>query len=220
MYIVDVTSKVQEYGVDGIMNTICDASTIIYENMRSGDIVWIFCRNYSGDREFRTLPMEIGEIIQNSHPLYLRDIITIYRNLESGDNFKNSYENILLFSKDKTEYKFNKDRIRIEPVYEGDEWNGHRKNGHSAYRDRTTKRYNPSGKDPGNIWLEEIRTESEGKVLDRTKPFSRIEAIQRCIRLSSSEGGIVHTLWADEEMMKIIEAEGRRVNELSEVIFN
>lgn len=216
MYIIDISNHISEsIDVDELLETLNKISIEIYDEMDSSETLWIFATNTNQGGTFEPLPMKIGAKIQKNSKLYLRDIITIHTNIGTTNTLHQSYEEILLFVKDIEEYHFNKDAIRIDPVYEGNEWNGHRANGQSSYRDSVTKRYNPDGKDPGNVWLEEIRTETKSSVLDRTEPFSRKEAIKRCILVGSEENEVINTLGVPKEVSDIIISEGRSVKNMS-----
>jgi len=132
--------------------------------------------------------------------------------MEYNNPLQVSYEEIFLLVKNRDSYYFDKNPIRVEPVYQGNEWNGNRKNGRSSYRDQITKRYNSEGKDPGNVWIEEIRTETANNVLDRAVPFSRKEAIRRCVLAGSKTEDTVTIIWPSEEIPDIIESEDRKVD--------
>jgi len=215
MYIIDLSNRLEES--DGVHSAITDVARLcsdIYNRMDSSDTLWIFATNHYGRDSFVPVSMKLTGEIGDVTDFSLRDIITVHNKDKSSNLFRNSYEEILLLVKNEETYAFYKDDIRVKPVYKGNEWNGHRENGRSSYRDRTTKRYNSSGKDPGNVWLEEIRTDTQNSVLDRTRPLLRSEAIRRCIRAGSIEGEKVHTYWPTNEMIEIIHSEGRVVSNL------
>lgn len=215
---VDFTSySSQTDMIEGVIKSSTSIWSEIYSRMGPTDTLWVFVSNMVDNGSFWSMPMALCQLIQSEAEYSLRDIITIHRNTGFEHLFRGSYEEILLLVKDKDRYHFDKDKIRMEPVYEGKEWNGLRENSHSSYRDRITKRYNSDGKDPGNVWLNEIRTETESSVLDRTEPISRAEAIQRCIRAGSKEGETISTVWASDELIEVIEAEGRIAEQLSDV---
>jgi hypothetical protein len=60
------------------------------------------------------------------------------------------------------------------------------------------RRYNPEGKDPGNVWLTEDRAQTADQAIDETRPLPLSEAVQRCVLVGSGDEEIVYTLWADE----------------------
>lgn len=212
MYIIDVSTGLEEMNgseTDDIVSDIANICSAIYEQMDSFDTLWIFTPPHVRNPSIQFTSMQLCEAIQSESNYLLRNIVAVHRCTGHDNLLQGVYEEILLLVKDRDKYYFDKNPIRVEPVYEGKEWNGYRENGRSAYRDRITKRYNSAGKDPGNVWLTEIRTETNNNVLDRTEPFPRVEAIRRCVRLGSEEGDIVSTVWTPEEVVGIIESEDR-----------
>ena len=189
----------------------------ICDSMDESSTLWLFVTNRDDDRLGSTA-MRVGQQIQNETELSLRDIITVHTQTGNDGYLKGIYEEILLFVKDTSNYSFDKDSIRVKPVYKGKEWNGHRSKGKSAYRGQQTKRYNPEGKDPGNVWLNEIRTETDSRVLDRIEPIPREEAIRRCVRVGVDNNGVVYTLWADKQWSDVIESEGATEKKLENQI--
>ena len=126
---------------------------------------------------------------------------------------ESAYDEILLFVKNKREYQFHKDEIRVAHVYEGNEWGGEREEGNSAYHDTKVRRYNPDGKDPGNVWLNEDRTQTGNQEIDEVEPLPMERAIRRCILVGLAEDEVVHTLWIDG-LNAIIADENRETEQL------
>jgi len=220
MYLVDLIGylETKKNNLDNdqpITAEIANNCDEIYQDMRDDESIWVYSPHMFRYQGEKITSMDIYSKIQNKTNLFLRDMITIYRYTDFDAHFLAAFEEGSLFVKDVSEYYFDKDAIRTDPVYRGDEWNGERQNGRSAYRDRTTKRYNPDGKDPGNVWLNEIRTESKGKVLDRTKPFPQKETIHRCIRASSRPGETITLLWPRSELVAAIDDERNNVEILT-----
>jgi hypothetical protein len=102
----------------------------------------------------------------------------------------------------------------VEHVYEGNEWGGERKEGNSAYHDTKVRRYNPDGKDPGNVWLDEDRSQTSDQSVNESRPIPLTEAIRRCVLVGSSEGETVYTLHCDDAVGNAIEEEGRKAKSL------
>jgi hypothetical protein len=213
MVLVDMTKELEKSEEwEDILSESVDIFSNIYKMMGETETLWIFVPSILFDDLNSITPMAVAKTIQAETGLLLRNIITVHRHTGHDGVLRGSYEEILLLVKNKKSYYFDKDSIRIEPVYQGKEWNGSRENGQSAYRDKETKRYNSEGKDPGNVWMNEIRTETASNVLDRTMPFSRSEAITRCVRAGSKEGSTVTAVWPSEECVKIIQSEGRNID--------
>lgn len=218
VYLLNLSAKLDAIGgLRSIESSSVSLWEIIYNSMGDSSTLWIFVANRDKDGLGATA-MRVGQQIQSETELSLRDIITVHTETGHDGYLKGVYEEILLFVKDTSAYSFDKDSIRVKPVYKGEEWNGHRSRGKSAYRGRQTKRYNPDGKDPGNVWLNEIRTETDSRVLDRTEPISREEAIRRCVRVGADKKSFVYTLWADKKWSDVIESEGATEKKLDNQI--
>jgi hypothetical protein len=187
--------------------------TEVYEQMSDEETLWIFVGNERRENSFY-LPMKLAIRIREVSNLVLKNIITRYTDAEDPDGLDNVYEQILFFVKDKREYIFNKDSIRVEHVYEGIEW-GDRETGQSSYHDTEVRRYNPDGKDPGNVWLDEIRNKTSDETVDQILPFKRNRAIRRCVRAGSKEEEIVQ-IWGiggvKDEIKNTVQDENREVS--------
>ncbi|MBX0288697.1 hypothetical protein EGH22_20410 [Halomicroarcula sp. F28] len=206
-YIIDLSRKIDSLGG---LSTFESSSQGVWEHleqlMESSSTLWVFVANRDTDATGATA-MQVAQHVQQQTELILRDIITVHTETGHDGVLRGICEEVLLFVKDSRAYRFNKDRIRVAPVYKGEEWNGNRSEGKSAYRGGQTKRYNPDGKDPGNVWLDEIREETESAVLDRTEPIPRTEALRRCIRAGLHDNKQVHTLWTDSAASDVISSE-------------
>jgi hypothetical protein len=185
----------------------------VYEDMSEKETLWVFVGN-EGHKNSLHLPMQVASSVRKNSGLILKNIITRYTESEVRDGLDNVYEQILFFVKNKREYIFDKDSIRVEHVYEGVEW-GDRETGQSAYHDTEVRRYNPDGKDPGNVWLDEIRNQTSDETVDQILPFERNRAIRRCVRAGSMEDEKVQ-IWGmgkgEENIKKTVEDEDRVVN--------
>ena len=189
----------------------------IPQSMSETDTLWVFLYDDTGKLDVSLTPMSIAEKIREGTGLILKNIITRYSEGDSTGGLDTRYEEILFFVKDKREYIFDKDSIRVEHVYKGNEW-GNRKKGQSAYHDTEVRRYNPDGKDPGNVWLEEVRNQTSGETVDEILPVSRSEAVKRCVRVGSNEGETIHIYSSSNvptNLKKSISEEERRVNVLN-----
>lgn len=186
----------------------------VYKRMNTTETLWVHAPNDYRDRQLWPVAMAVADFARNESPLVLKNIITVHQRSERGGDMISAYDEILFFVKNKREYQFHKNRIRVEHVYKGNEWGGERKKGNSAYHDTKVRRYNPDGKDPGNVWVNENRTETETQEVDKTEPLPTEEAVRRCVLVGSDEEETVHTLWAGD-FENIITGEERTINELS-----
>jgi hypothetical protein len=211
MYLVDLGDVVRQSG--DLLSFSADLSQMaarIYDEMAPQETFWVFSPSESMAKEHWPTGMVAAEAFREETPFTLKNVITRYS--ESQDvrtnGLVNVYEEILFIVKDLREYYFDKDAIRIQHVYEGNEWLD-RETGRSSYHNYDVKRYNPKGKDPGNVWLNEIRTESSDETVDRLEPLSREEALLRCIRAGSQEEERVTVLGFEKEEIELIEMENR-----------
>lgn len=213
MYLVDMSSKLSVDSFEDLLAATDDCWSDIYEKMDPRETLWVFVPNrYEGTKSWSPA-MLLADYVRNNTQFSLRNTVVRHTTPESGSGLQCIYETILFFVKDASEYLFNKDNIRIEHVYKGNEW-GDRSTGQSAYHDLEIKRYNPDGKDPGNVWLNENRGQTDDETVDEIKPLSRTEAVKRCIRASSEEDEIIYGLWLSDEFINIIEKEERRYEEM------
>lgn len=207
-YLLDLSAKLDTVGGLDKLNPCSSSLWARFDSlMDESSTLWVFVANRDEDGLGSTA-MRAAQEAQDGTELSLRDIITVHTETGHDGDLRGVYEEVLLFVKDTSQYTFDKDSIRVEPVYKGEEWNGHRSEGKSSYRGRRTKRYNSDGKDPGNVWLNEIRTDTDSRVLDRTEPIPREEAIRRCVRVGTAGEDLVYTLWADSQATRVIESEG------------
>lgn len=196
MYLVNVDSA--PYGsIDELLSNITESSQQIYSQMDDDETLWIVCTNQYGEDGCRSVALELADSIREEAPFTLKNTVTVHTNRECGGKLGSIYKEILFLVKDKRNYKFNKDAIRIPHVYKGNEWGGEREKGSSAYHDTEVRRYNPDGKDPGNVWTEDDRAITNGENVDETRPTTLDEAVERCVLAGSDEDEIVHTLWMD-----------------------
>lgn len=135
---------------------------------------WIICNpiyNKLG------LDLSIYELIEHlfTKGWYLRNIIIWF--IPSKDTkfnrLTNRYSYLFFLVKDYKNYIFNKDLIREKHIWEGIEWG------------KRQDRYNPKGKDPGNVWL---MTEDDGKGnITKHLSLSLLDVINRITLLTKQE---------------------------------
>ena len=186
----------------------------IYDAMAPEDTLWVFAPNARKDNRYWPIAMATADTVREDSALALKNTITRYRDPKPGDDLSNTYEEILFFVKDKRQYRLDKDRIRVAHVYEGKDWGENRESGRSAYHDTEVQRYNPNGKDPGNVWLEEVRDETPNETVDETRPLSRVDALTRCLLAGSEPGETVYTYWIGESFEQTITEQGRELHEI------
>jgi hypothetical protein len=177
--------------------------------MDVADTLWVIASNDFRDGRYWPISMAVADNARTKSDLVLKNTITVHRWAENGSDMKSAYDEILFFVKDKREYRFNKDAIRVSHVYEGNEWGGEREEGNSAYHDTKVRRYNPDGKDPGNVWLDEDRTQTENQEIDQTEEIPLVEAVRRCILAGSEEDETINCLWTDDDIHEAVRNEGR-----------
>jgi hypothetical protein len=215
MYLVDLSGIVSNAETQGdILDATEGLWKSIYEQMEPTETLWVIAPNDYRNGRFWPVAMSIGDAAREEADLVLKNTITIHQWNDRGGDMESAYDEILFFVKDKREYQFNKDDIRVAHVYQGNEWGGERKKGNSAYHDTKVKRYNPDGKDPGNVWLEEDRTQTNKQEVDEVGPIPFAEAVRRCILVGSRENEIVYQLWNDDSIDQIIMDEGRESEHL------
>lgn len=181
----------------------------LYEVMEPTETLWVFAPHI--ETKARCLPtaMAIGDRAREETDLVLKNVITRYKPPTGEAELANVQEEILFFAKDKRSYFFDKDSIRVDHVYKGNEWGDDRETGTSSYHDAEVQRYNPEGKDPGNVWLEEARNLTDDETLDVTRPLGRMEAVRRVVLAGSTEGEKVCFWIGGSEFSELVEQEGR-----------
>ncbi|ELY95712.1 hypothetical protein C482_16378 [Natrialba chahannaoensis JCM 10990] len=209
MYLVDLGRVVSDADTQNdVLNATEGIWSAIYERMEPTETLWVIAPNAYRDGRMWPVAMEVADYAREESGLTLKNTITVHRWADRGGDMESAYDEILFFVKDQREYQFHKDDIRVAHVYEGNEWGGDREKGNSAYHDTKVRRYNPDGKDPGNIWLDEDRTQTNNQEIDEAAPIPLREALRRCILVGSGDGEIVYTLWKDE-IKDLISDEGR-----------
>ncbi|WP_367175645.1 DNA methyltransferase [Haloarcula rubripromontorii] len=199
MYIVDLKDLIAENEtLEGALAESRGLWDSLYERMDSSETLWIIAPNAYRDGVMWPVAMFAADYIREEAGFALKNTITVHTISDRGADMVSAYDDILFLVKDKREYLFYKDEIRVSHVYEGNEWGDGREKGNSAYHDTEVRRYNPDGKDPGNVWLEEDRSQTPNQEVDATAPISFEEAIRRCIRVGSQEEEAVHTVWGSE----------------------
>ncbi|TKJ26357.1 MAG: hypothetical protein CEE42_04825 [Promethearchaeota archaeon Loki_b31] len=137
--------------------------------------LWIFTNNIINNSKLIPIPFilcnnlkELGYVLKN---------LIVYYNLNyknNSVNFENRYSHIIFLTKQKDNYKFNKDPIREKHIWKNVEWSGGRKS-----------RYNEKGKDPSNFWLK-TKDNGKGKIIEYLI-LKKSEAIDRIIKATTSK---------------------------------
>lgn len=198
MYLVDLSRAVADADTQqDVLNETRGLWRGLYKHMEPTETLWVISPNDYRDGRLWPIAMSVADRAREESDLILKSIITVHHWEDRDSDMESAYDEILFFVKNKREYQFHKDNIRVSHVYEGNEWGGTREKGNSAYHDTKVRRYNPDGKDPGNVWMNEDRTKTDNMEVDETVSFSIEEAVRRCILAGSAEGEVIHTLWTD-----------------------
>ena len=215
MYLVDLSGVVsQASSLDDALDEIRGMWVSVYDQMNASETLWVIAPNDYCDGRMWPVAMAAADAAREESSLVLKNTITLHTWDDRGADMESAYVEILFFVKNKREYQFHKDRIRVAHVYQGHEWGGEREEGNSAYHDRKVTRYNPDGKDPGNVWLEEDRTQTDNQEVDKTGPISLEETVRRCVLVGSSEGETVYIVNGDESFMDTVAGEDRVAEQL------
>jgi hypothetical protein len=215
MYFVDLRRVVSDADTqEDVLDAMVGLWSPLYERMDSEETLWVLAPNAYRDGQLWPVAMAVADHARENSDLVLKNTMTVHRWDDRGADMESAYDEILFFVKDKRGYQFHKDRIRVEHVYEGNEWGGERKAGNSAYHDTEVRRYNPDGKDPGNVWLDEDRTQTNNQEIDEVEPIPIEEAIRRCVLAGSCENETIFTLWLDNDISDILGEEGRVTEQL------
>jgi len=215
MYLADISGVVSEaQSQQDVLNRTEGLWEGIYERMEPTETLWVVAPNAYRDGKLWPVAMAVADYAREESDLILKNTITVHRWEGHGGDMESAYDEILFFVKDKHQYQFHKDEIRIAHVYEGNEWGGERKEGNSSYHDTKVRRYNPDGKDPGNVWLDDDRTETDNQEVDEVGPIPIEEALRRCVLVGSGQEETVHTLWTEDTIDEIVVSEGRMTKQL------
>ncbi|MBZ6496571.1 DNA methyltransferase [Natrinema longum] len=199
MYLVDLERVVSDADTqEDVLSATEGVWSAIYERMDPTETLWVVAPNAYRDGRMWPIAMAVADYAREESGLTLKNTITVHRWEDRGADMESAYDEILFFVKDKREYQFHKDDIRVAHVYEGNEWGGERKEGNSAYHNTKVRRYNPDGKDPGNVWLDEDRTQTDNQEVDEVEPIPLREALRRCVLVGTNESETVYTLWTNE----------------------
>jgi hypothetical protein len=210
MYIIDLRRTVSEAGsLDDMLIEMQGIWETIYDQMDADETLWVIAPNDYQDGRLWPVAMAVADHAQDVSNFILKNTITLHTWNDRGADMESAYDEILFFVKNKREYQFHKDNIRVAHVYEGHEWGGEREEGNSAYHDTKVRRYNPDGKDPGNVWLEEDRTQTDDQSVDETQELSIQEAVRRCILVGSNEGETVYLVDGESDLSNTITDEDR-----------
>jgi len=215
MYLVDLTDVVlRASSIDDAIGATRGIWASLYERMNPEETLWVVAPNDYRDGRLWPVSMAIADAARDESSLKLKNTITLHTWENRGADMENAYDEILFFVKNKREYQFHKDRIRVAHVYQGHEWGGERKEGNSAYHDRKVTRYNDDGKDPGNVWLEEDRTQTDDQEVDETESISLEEGVRRCVLVGSEHKETVYLINGGGSIRTTVTNEGREVEEL------
>ncbi|WP_436932845.1 DNA methyltransferase [Halosimplex halobium] len=220
MYLVDLTDATLEIrNREDLDENVGIAWDRIADDMEDRESLWIYSPNIKTFSGFLPLSQLVAQRAKQKGDFVLRNIISRYKEGESTSRsqLEDTYDDILFFVKDMSEFYFNKDRIRVDPVYKGNEWHGMRTHNESTYHGAEVRRYNPEGKDPGNVWLTEIRDESDDETIDRWEPVSKVEAVERCIRAGSEKSEVIKCVYPTDEVDQAIENTERKSEPMTEV---
>lgn len=198
--------------LDDLLESTSGAWATIHDEMTPSESLWVFAPNERREGTFWPVAMAVADRARAESGLVLKNVVTRHREPEPGGDLRDAYEEILFLVTDKRSYRFDKDAVRVDHVYEGREWGGERESGTSAYHDTEVQRYNPNGRDPGNVWLEELRDGTPDETVDETRPLSRAEALRRCVRAGAGEDEPIHLWHGGEEFRAVVEREGRDAN--------
>lgn len=214
MYLLDLGRLVSEADTQAdILEATRGVWGTLYERMEADETLWVVAPNTYQEKQFWPVAMAVADCVREESSLVLKNTVTVHRWRDRGGDMESAYDELLFFVKDKREYQFHKDDIRVAHVYEGNEWGGNREEGNSAYHDTKVRRYNPDGKDPGNVWLDEDRTQTDSQEIDEVNPIPLEEALRRCVLVGSGEGETVYTLWTDD-IEAVVDGEGRTAEPL------
>ena len=217
MYLVDLRPIVSKATTqEGVLDETRGIWQGLYERMKPEETLWVIAPNDYREGRMWPVSMAIADYARDESDLILKNTITLHQWEDRGGDMESAYDEILFFVKSKREYQFHKDDIRVAHVYEGNEWGSEREEGNSAYHDTKVRRYNPDGKDPGNIWLDEDRTQTGNQEIDEVGPLPMEEAIRRCILVGSAEDEIVRTLWINSLNDMVVD-ENRETEQLDSI---
>jgi hypothetical protein len=211
MYILDITEKAsQASDLESLLEEIEGIWNSLYNRMRKEETLWVVAPNQFKNGKCWPVSMALADDAREHSNLVLKNIITVHQWEDRDSTMASAYDEILFFVKDKREYLFHKDRIRQAHVYQGNEWGGRREKDNSAYHDTEVRRYNPEGKDPGNVWLQEDRTQTDNQEIDEITPLPFVEAIRRCVLVGSDEKEEVH-IFGTKDYNSVVSKENRQI---------
>lgn len=215
MYLVDLSGLTSAASsLDGLLDETRGLWQSIYERMTDDETLWVIAPNEYSDGRLWPVSMATADFAREESGLTLKNTISIHTWEDRGGDMEGAYDEILFFVRNKRKYQFHKDRIRVAHVYQGHEWGGEREEGNSSYHDTTVQRYNSEGKDPGNVWLDEDRTQSDDQSVDQTGHLPMGEAVRRCALVGSSEEETVYVVGGDGSFTETIEEENRVVESI------
>ncbi|HWH09435.1 MAG TPA: hypothetical protein VNX21_09565 [Candidatus Thermoplasmatota archaeon] len=148
--------------------------------------LWVFARHGWRDGALLPWPYLLAERAQAAG-LRFKAVLVRHEPLDApeGKPFTAAHELVLHLVASLADYRFDKAPLREPHVYKDREW-GRRSVGTTGYHGRTTTRYRPEGKDPGNV-LHRARRDADGVFL-AMEPYPR-RALARRLALASSAAG-------------------------------
>jgi len=210
MHLVDLSRTVT--GADSLEDVLDNTRGLwkaIYERMSTTETLWVIAPNDYRDGRMWPVAMAVADYARDESSLVLKNTIAFHQWEDRSADMEFAYNEILFFVRNKRAYQFQKDRIRVPHVYEGHEWGGEREEGNSTYHDTKVKRYNPDGKDPGNVWLDEDRTQTDNQEVDETGSLPLSEAVRRCVLVGSEKGEPVYIIDGNDGLVATVDEEGR-----------
>lgn len=169
---------------DDYLNDVVDVLRQCYDVSNEKATLWLVVDTFKKNGEIVSLPTDINnklKIERKKSRWILNDIVIWYRSKNlpwhQKGNFKNEFEYILFFSKNKS-YFFNIDQVREIVDYK--KW-------WKTYPER----YNPKGKPPSNFWdyTTPIRGWGNGKQ-NHLCPFP-FPLIERIIKLATAKNDLI-----------------------------
>jgi hypothetical protein len=173
--------------------------------------LWLLARDSYVRGQLVPIAHELIDRIRSFTEFKLKDIIVVYRPYATESRRRRpllgAYFMIGHFVKSSDSSFFDKDIVREPHVFKEIEW-GRRKIGKSGYSNKSRKRYNEKGRDPGNVFYSAERDHTTRKVLS-VKSFSDSEVFTRLIRMSTRPTWSIATNSKSETLSKLARHLGR-----------
>jgi site-specific DNA-methyltransferase (adenine-specific) len=172
-----------QIGLNDSYNSYLDKLVAVFKEcnrvLKSDGSMWINIDTINtGHDELVTIPFDLIPRLR-ALGLLLRDIMIWHNPIAFPENVSyklaNKFEYVLFLTKNPRSFKFYKDTIR-EP--------------HVTTNDKRRWRYNPKGRDPGNVWTINRIVYGEKEFCDHPAPFPS-ELPRRIIKLTSDPGDTI-----------------------------